>query len=188
MVFICLLGVVVFNSCTSKQKSEEEENSFFPVVSFLKSQVAHVDTSFYRIVKVEQENGRSDTSYLKREEFKIYAKEFTSIPDISSDDLKDEYAETKLYDEALERVVLSYTPKENDAEIQRQDITILPDNAESKVETIYIDQLYEEGDSIVQKKMLWRMDKKFQITTSVSKSGQPERLKTVQVSWSTFAN
>lgn len=147
----------------------------------------NVDTSFYRIIKVQKENGHSDTSLIKREEFKKFAKDFTVIPDISSDNLKDEYTETKLYDEAINRFILSYTPKEGDAEIQRQDITISPSGDSSKVETIYIDWLIDKGDSIVQKKMFWQMDKSFQVITSISKPGQPERLKTIQVSWNQFA-
>ena len=188
LLFVSLLCCTLVYSCKSKEKEEgEQPTSYFPVLSFLKSQVANVDTSLYQIIKVQKENGHADTIFIKREEFKKYAKDFVSIPDISSDDLKDEYTETKLYDEAINRFILSYTPKEGDAEIQRQDVTISPSGDSSKVETIYIDWLVDKGDSIIQKKMFWQMDKSFQIITSVSKSGQPERLKTLQVSWNRFA-
>lgn len=181
-IYFVYISTILFYSCKAKQ-NDEEANDFFPVVSLLKSQVAHVDTSLYQIIKIENENGRSDTTYLNRAEFKLYAKDFVTIPDITSDDLKDEYTETKMYDDALKRVVFSYVPKENEAGIQRQDITILPNDDNSKVETIYIDWLIDDDDSLVQKKMLWQMDKKFQIITSISKPGQPERLKTMQVMW-----
>ncbi len=187
LIFTSVLCSILLYSCKSKQKEGEEVINFFPVLSLLKSQIANVDTSFYQIVKIQKENGHSDTAFLERTEFKTYAKDFISIPDISSNDLKDEYTETKLYDDAIRRVVLSYIPKESDVEIQRQDVTISPSGDSSKVETIYIDWLKDEGDSIVQKKMLWQMDKSFQIITSISKPGQPERLKTVQVSWNQFA-
>jgi hypothetical protein len=187
LIFTSVLCFILLYSCKSKQKEGDEATNYFPVLSFLKSQIANIDTSFYQIVKVQKEHGHSDTVFLKRAEFKSYAKDFISIPDISSDELKDEYTETKLYDDALRRVVLSYIPKEGDAEIQRQDVTISPSGDSSKVETIYIDWLKDEGDSIVQKKMLWQMDKSFQIITNISKSGQPERLKTVHISWNQFA-
>jgi hypothetical protein len=83
--------------------------------------------------------------------------------------------------------VLSYTPKEGEDGIQRQDVTISPSGDSSKVETIYIDWLIDKGDSIVQKKMFWEMNKRFQIITSISKPGQTERLKTILVSWNQFA-
>ncbi|MCU7548528.1 hypothetical protein OCK74_05340 [Chitinophagaceae bacterium LB-8] len=187
LIFTSLLCCALLYSCKSKQKEGEEPNEFFPVLSFLKSQVAHIDTSFYQIIKVQNENGHSDTAYIKREEFKTYARDFFSIPDLSSDDLKDEYTETKLYDDAINRVVLSYSPKKVDGGIQRQDITISPSGDSSKVETIYIDWVDDKGDSVVHKKMFWQMDKSFQIITSISKPEQPERLKTLQVSWRQFA-
>lgn len=187
LLLALILSCTLVYSCKSKKNEEEQPANYFPVLSFLKSQVLNVDTSFYRITKVQKENGHTDTSLIKREEFKKFAKDFTAIPDISSDDLKDEYTETKLYDEAINRFILSYTPKEGDAEIQRQDITISPSGDSSKVETIYIDWLIDRGDSIVQKKMFWQMDKSFQVITSISKPGQPERLKTIQVSWNQFA-
>jgi hypothetical protein len=187
LISVSFLCCILFYSCKSKPKEGEEPTEYFPVLSFLKSQIANVDTSFYQITRVQKENGHSDTIFIKREEFKNYAKDFISFPDISSKDLKDEYTETKLYDDAINRVVLSYTPKESDADIQRQDITISPSGDSSKVETIYIDWLKDEGDSVVHKKLFWQMDKSFQIITSISKAGQPERLKTVQVSWRQFA-
>jgi hypothetical protein len=186
LLFASLLGCTLVYSCKSKKEGEEPTN-YFPVLSFLKSQVTNVDTSLYQIIKIQKENGHSDTVFLKREEFKTYAKDFISIPDISSDDLKDDYTETKLYDDAINRVVLSYTPKEGEDGIQRQDVTISPSGDSSKVETIYIDWLIDKGDSIVQKKMFWEMNKRFQIITSISKPGQTERLKTILVSWNQFA-
>ena len=186
LLLALILSCTLVYSCKSKKNEEEQPANYFPVLSFLKSQVMNVDTSFYRIVKVQKENGLIDTALIKREEFKKFASDFITIPDISSEDLKDEYTETKLYDEAINRFILSYTPKEADAEIQRQDITISPSGDSSKVETIYIDWLIDKGDSIVQKKMFWQMDKSFQVITSISKPGQPERLKTIQVLWNQF--
>jgi len=38
-------------SCKNKKTDEEKENQkFFPALSFIKSQVAHVDTSIFRII------------------------------------------------------------------------------------------------------------------------------------------
>src|SRR5688572_16082441 len=108
---VILLSLV---SCNNKKNIPSDENaSFFPVLSFIKSQVAHVDTSVYRIIKVTKVDSLIDTSFLKREEFKEAAKDFLNLPDISSDRLKDDYKETELYDQDLEQVVLNYMPSES---------------------------------------------------------------------------
>src|SRR5687767_6254818 len=101
---VCLLLLLTAAAC--KEKKEKPDEPYFPAISFLKSQVAHVDTSLYNIIKVETTNGRSDTTHIRREEFKEYARAFTSLPEIASDELQSDYKETRTYDGAMERVVL----------------------------------------------------------------------------------
>ena len=101
-LFYFLLSTFIILSCKNKKANNEEhdtEPSFFPVASFIKSQVVHVDSSVYRIIKIDRKDSTADTTFLKREEFREAAKDFLSIPDISSDRLKEEYTETKLFDE-----------------------------------------------------------------------------------------
>lgn len=183
---ICLLLPFLLFACKNEETEQQENESFFPVLSFLKSQATQVDTSLYQIMKIEKTGAQADTSFIKREEFKIYARDFLSIPDITNKDLKDDYTETRLFDQALERVLLSYTPKKPDAEIRREDITIQPTETGDKVKTIFIDRYMVNDDSTVHKKMLWQVDKRFQIVTSISRPKQPEQIKTVEIVWNDF--
>lgn len=180
-----VLGLLSCKGKDEKISASEEETSFFPVVSFLKSQVADVDTSLYQIIKIEKRDTIADTTYLRREEFRSCAKDFTTIPDISSGDLKEDYTETKLYDESLKRAVLSYSPKERANEIQRQEVTIEPDREGGKVKTIFIHRLTTAGDSTVEKKMFWQVGRRFQINTTVYGSNQPEQTHSLEVVWGT---
>ena len=119
--------LIIVASCKNKAATENEEEEFFPALSFIKSQVANVDTSLYSITKIVKKDGVADTTYIKREAFKDEAKDFLSIPDISSDKLKEAYTQSRVYDAVLERVVLNYSPKVKGKEILQQDITIVPD-------------------------------------------------------------
>ncbi len=170
-------------SCKSK-KEEDANAAFFPVASFIKSQVAQVDTTLNRIMKIITVNGTSDTAHISREEFRKEAKDFLSLPDISSKKLKDDYTETQLYDEDLERVILNYTPKNQDTEIRRQEVMIKPDNLRGdKVESIFIDQLLEFNDSTVQKRLTWNVDHNFQVVTIVQKGNTPDKIHTLRLVW-----
>jgi hypothetical protein len=186
--YILLIGTLLFVSCKNKKHTAEEPASnYFPVLSFIKSQVAHVDTSLYRIIKVVQkDSAANDTTYLKREDFKEAAKDFLSIPDISSDDLKDEYTETKLFDADLERAVLNYMPKEPDKEITRQEVIIKPDQDGDKVQSIFINRVNSNKDSTVQKILFWEVDRKFKIVTLVQKPNVSEKKTTEEVIWNNF--
>ena len=173
--------------CKDADKEEEAKNDteFFPVPSFLQGQAAHIDTSVYSIVQIKKSGNSVDTSYLKREDFRKAAAEFLNLPDISSKKLRKKYEVTRLFDETIEKVILSYATKDVEMEITREDIIILPTvAADHVVESIYIERVQETPTGNVQKKMFWEANKRFQITSIIQNENQPEKIETVQVSWS----
>src|SRR5687768_8507364 len=184
-----IISILVILSCKNKKTDEEKENQkFFPVLSFIKSQVANVDTSVFRIIKIVQKDSTSDTTYLKREEFREAAKDFLTIPDITSDELKDEYTETKLFVPDLKQVALNYMPKEPDKEISRQEVMIKPDANGDKVQSIFINRTTGSKNGSIQKILFWEVDKQFKIVTLIQSSGKPEKKETVKVIWSNFSS
>lgn len=180
-------GIIILYGCKQKGGDKEKEGDFFPVLSFLRSQVKHIDTSVYPLLKIVTVDSVSDTAYIKREEFRTYASDFITIPDISSDKLKDQYTETKLYDETLKQAVLDYTANNAKAEIRREEVMLVPDeNTGGHVKSIYISRWINSADSTVQKNMYWQVNKRFQIVTITQKNNQPDKIKTVQVIWNDF--
>ena len=185
-MFLAAGVVILFLFACKQKKSEDKNESFFPVLSFLQSQIADIDTSLYPIMKIVYiDSLHSDTSWVKREEFRGLANDFLAIPDIASKKYKKLYSEEKLFDETLNKVILSYKPvKPENAEIQKQEILITPDVAiGDKVNSIIIDQVVSNKDSSMQKKMLWRVDQSFQVTTIRQKPGEPESISTLKVTW-----
>ena len=78
-VSVAFLFTILFY-CSCKQK----KNDVFPAIDFIKGQIANVDTSVYRILKlVPMTDSTYDTTYVKREDFKRLAKDFLETPDIS---------------------------------------------------------------------------------------------------------
>ena len=179
-----ILAAPAIPACHSKKK--EPEKKFVPVLSIIKSQVAHVDTSLYSIVKIVQSDSlHSDTTDIPREEFRATAKDFLSIPDLSDKTMANRYKEETLYDETINRVIITYTP-ENPAneEIQKQELLVIPDTeAGDNVNTIIINSVITNRDSSIQKNMLWQMDRRFQVVTTLQKPGKPVSATTVVVIW-----
>jgi hypothetical protein len=173
-------------ACKQKKKPKPENERFFPVLSFIKSQVAQVDTSLYSIRKITYiDSIRADTVYYPREQFRELAKDFLNIPDLGDSKYEDRFIEENTFDETLNRIILSYEPVNPEKEeLQRQEVLIRPDPAgEDKVTNIIIDRLINTKDSLVQKKMLWQVDKSFQVTTIKQLPGQPETNSTFRVIW-----
>lgn len=183
-----LIFLIFLAACKDKKKQDDGEGQFFPVLSFLKGQAKHIDTSLYRIVKIETVDSTSTTSYIKREDFKHYAKDFLELPDISADKWKDDYEETKMFDDALNNVILTYTTTDRDNEVRREDVMLEPTNASgnSEVKTVIINKIKSDGDSTVEKNMVWYVNKRFTIITKVEKANQPEKIRKLEVIWNDF--
>ncbi len=184
--FYIFISTLLILSCKNQKTKPQAESSFFPVLSFIKSQVAHVDTSVYRIIKVIKTDSVSDTTYLKREEFRDVAKDFLSIPDISSEELKDDYTETKLFIQDIDQVALNYMPKKPDKEITRQEVMIKPGTDGDKVQSIFINRINNSKEGSIQKILFWEVDKQFKIVTLTQFPDQPEKTQTIEVIWNNF--
>jgi hypothetical protein len=181
-LFTVLFFIIVINSCKPKETKKEE--GFFPVLPFIKSQVAHIDTSLYQITKLVGADSTWDTTYIKREEFRSYANDFLSLPDIADKALTGKYEESKFFDATLNRVIITYTPKDKGAEIQREELTIEPDpDNGDKVKNIIIDRLTSSKDSSVTKRMLWTVNESFQVTSIIQKTGHEDSTKTIKINW-----
>ena len=189
MILLCL--GVAFLSCKHKKKpvNSNSDGAFFPVVSYIRGQVKDIDTSMYRIIKIETIDNRIDTQYIRREDFKTYAKDFTDLPDISSDKMKDDYTETKTYDDVLKSFILTYTTNVKDNEIQKEDVMIDPEpdeNGNSIVRSIIIDEWPNHGDTIIHKSLLWQSNKRFLVVTKIDAPGTPEKITRLEVVWNDF--
>lgn len=185
--YLPLLFSVIILVPSCKQKKKEEDKHFISVVSLIKKQVEHVDTSVYNIIKtVYIDSLHIDTAYIQREQFADIAKDFLDIPDLSDKKVAKRYKEDPaVQDEMLNRVIITYTPINPDKEeVKKQELLATPvPGQEARVNNIIIIREISNRDSFLQKKMLWQLDKSFQIVTTSQKPGKPEVTSTTKVTW-----
>jgi hypothetical protein len=162
---------------------KQKKNDVFPVLDFIKSQVANVDTSVYSILKlVPKTDSTYDTTYVKRDEFKQLAKDFLETPDISKT-LGGKYTEERMMNNDLGLAVFIATPKDQDLEVRRQEVRIEPNPPNDKIKSIYIEKTRNEKDSSVTKRMTWYADRKFQIVTITQRPNNEEKTSVIEVVW-----
>lgn len=177
------LSVIACNNKSKKPGAGKE--GFFPVVGFILAQVKHVDTSVYSIMKITYiDSVRTDTTYIKREEFAAAAQDFLALPDIFKPEYATRYKEVDGFDGTLNRGFLLYTPVSPDKEIiQDQKVLIKPDPSGDKASTIIINTYENTKDSVVEKNLTWWVDKSFLVTKTVQLPGQPEVTTNFKVIW-----
>lgn len=161
-----------------------EKNEFFPVLSFLQSQVKHVDTSVYPIIRVVTVDSVSDTAFVKREDFRGEVQEFLDIPDLTLEKYTSKFEENKNYDPEINRAVFSYYPKSDKQEIRRQEVTITPGSGgDDKVRSVYIEKRTVAKDSTIIKRLHWIVNESCMIITLIQKGDAPDKAYRKEIIW-----
>jgi hypothetical protein len=178
-----IAAVLLFCSCNGKKKQSNSTEKNFPVLGFIQSQVSDVDTSMYSIYKITIiDTLQPDTVFIPREQFREAARDFLNIPDISSPDFEGRYKEDKKFDADINKGIMVYTPiSPAKEEIQQEQILVTPEG--DQVTSIYIEWVKNTKDSSIEKKMLWRINKSFQVVTTRQLPGQAETISTLRVLW-----
>jgi hypothetical protein len=180
-----VLALLALASCKEKEKTPD--TAYISVPSLIRSQVAHVDTSLYSIEKyVVTDTLKPDTSYIPREGFRAEAKAFLDLPDLSDPRVAKRFREEPArYDESLDRVMITYLPKDSiNEEFKSIELIISPNVATGdKVRNILVKRVIGNRDGFMQKNMIWIMDRSFQVTEISQEPGQPEKTTTTRVVW-----
>jgi len=180
-VFLILVSMF-FAAC--KGKKVISDNKAISAVSIIRGQIKHLDTSFYQIMKYVMKDGKTDSSYLKREDVRTESADFLSLPDITQNDLSKNYSEEHLLDNSQNALSIIYTAKQENLEIKKQIIIVPIDElAAGKVQSIFFDRYIIKGDSTLQQKLFWQVDKFFQVGTILQVGSEPEQMTTSKVTW-----
>ncbi|HEX2535585.1 MAG TPA: hypothetical protein VHK69_17705 [Chitinophagaceae bacterium] len=177
-----LLGCIALLAagCSGKKKPAPEE-PYFPALPFFQSEIRHVDTSVFRIIAVRTVNGRSDTQYIRREDFRKQAELFTTLPDITEQ--PEQYKETKMYDETTNEASFVYEATEPDLPVRKQIIYAQPTpGGEAHITRVYVEKVQDAGNPATHK-MTWEAGKYFRIISIVPKEKGFEQIVKTEVLW-----
>lgn len=181
--FILLLfSIFLYISC------QQKKNDVFPAIDFIRAQIANVDTSLYSIKKlVALSDSTYDTTYVKRQDFENLAKDFLETPDISKK-FGGKYTEERMMNNDLGLVVFIASTKDEDLEVRRQEVRIVPGPPRDTIKSIYIERIKMDNDSSVIKRMTWETDRRFQVVTITQKKNSPEKDSVIEVVWNDQIN
>ncbi|MCX8020171.1 MAG: hypothetical protein N2747_06725 [Chitinophagaceae bacterium] len=185
LLFLLITPIGFFASC---KKNPKQKKTFISAVSLIQSQIRHVDSSFYPIIKtITYNSAHTDTVYVPREQFAEEARDFLTIPDLSAKKNAKRFVEEKpFYDELLDKVVIRYTPQKPEKEdVKSIELLIAPgkDTANDVVQSIMITREKMAGDSTIDEKLLWKMNKSFQKVTIIRNAEGKESVIVTKVKW-----
>ncbi|HSN60572.1 MAG TPA: hypothetical protein VLR49_06540 [Ferruginibacter sp.] len=122
----------------NKPTEEKKAASFFPVTNYIQGQVAEIESKGINPMKINTSGNKSDSSWLKVEEFNNAFKEFVT-PVIDSISHVQFFTESNFADQSLDTYTFTYAPKgvlPDSILLQRWDVHIDP--ATNTVKRIFI--------------------------------------------------
>lgn len=166
---LMLMGIAVAFVCSCKQhKKATSENisykndsiPFYPIQSFLQSQIQQVIQTPYFIYKIHTEGQQRDSTVITSQQFAMEAGLFTawSIGDTAT---KKYYKEDAFSDESIQSITLSYTTHNRELPVQHADVLLVPETR--KVKRIFMDLVQQAGDTTITYKLGWKVNHSYSI-------------------------
>jgi len=165
------LGALVFTSCHPKQveadvPGEKVDSSqvFLPVTAFIYTELQDIDSLPITPMKVVTINGKTDSTWSKKEDLKAFARPFLENT-IDSVTLGKYFKETSFVDETLDAITFSYDPKAaipDSMPIRRWDVYLNPKTQE--FEKAYIEKEISAGGNRQRLLLTWRAKNSCSIT------------------------
>ena len=164
--------------------SDQKQDSFFPVTSFLKGQLAQIIKLPVTPLHTITINNKTDSIWIKREQLTKLLVTFINT-EISETNMTPYFKETSFNDLTINAVTLTYDPKKplpDSIPLTHWDVYIDPENG--KIQKIYLVKQHKNKVDIITEQLTWQTDKSATITTLINKNGNKmELLKVEKFIW-----
>lgn len=176
LLFIFSTAFIFFSSCTSKKIKPSippeiipnQIDSFFPVTSFIKGQMAVLDSLPVTPLLLTIIKGKSDSSWLSKQELKSLLSSFL-IPVINETNFTKLFTEAKFKDETLHAITFTYDPINilpDTVVLQHWDVYINPETG--SVVKIYLVKKVKKDNKVNTTQLTWKTNQLAKITTLIS--------------------
>lgn len=169
------------NNNTATADSTPVAQAYFPVADFLRSEISYVDSLPVGIMKYHTRNNRTDSGYIKPEEFHQLAGEFLT-PDLNDSSFRKNFTESSFFDRSSNYATFFYKANDSATPIKRIDVVTAKGDVYDEVKSIYIEKHGTEANAAVSKKLFWKPKRNFQIIT-VSHDSSEKSNGVVKVVW-----
>lgn len=171
-LFPLLFSFIFFSACHSGESSEpvapaspSDSTNIFPVTSFLRAQLKKLDTMPVTPLQIITWKGKTDSTWLKREDIRKEAVPFLS-PEIDSLTMHSLFTEKSFLDQTINTYTFSYDPKKelpDSIQLVHWDVYMNPQT--TSVQRIYLVKEKDSTGKSVTSQLTWMVNKWFSIRT-----------------------
>jgi hypothetical protein len=162
-ILAIVLLVVCFCSCHHVAAPPPVQKDYFPVRDYLESEIATIDSTPYKLVEYNIQNGKTDSALITAPEFNRLAGSFL-VPDLDSTRFESRFEENSFMDQSTNLLSFTYSTKDTSYGLRRVDVLATPDpTGADRVKSIYLETSAFRADSLMLTKMYWNAGKSFSI-------------------------
>lgn len=143
----------------------DSAESYLPVQALLQAEVRNVETYAAGILrKAKNVKGRKDSAFIQLPQFQRIAEQFM-LKELDSAFFRDHFEETSFMDQTTQMLNFIYTAKDSVSPLQKVVVYVRPSESANTMDRLYFETVYHQGDTLVEKKLTWKMRKYFYILT-----------------------
>lgn len=155
---------------------------YFPVASFLQSEIRYVDSLPVGIMKYHARGRKTDSAYIQLGEFHKIAAEFIT-PELNDSVFKNHFIESSFLDRSNNNATFFYKAKDPESVVQRIDVITAKGDVYDEVKSIYMEKRVKTGETIINKRLFWKPKRSFQIITISPDASLEGKTDLVKVVW-----
>ncbi len=190
ILFLLAACFLFFSACHSGETARSvatttygDSTNIFPVTNFLRAQLKELDSMPVTPLQVITENGKKDSTWMKRSDIRKNALPFLS-PEIDSASMHSLFKESSFLDQTINAYTFSYDPKKglpNSLGLTHWDVYMNPQN--NLIERIYMVKEKDSGNQSITRQLTWLVNKWYSIRTITQKQGEEPQIKEEKMIW-----
>lgn len=142
---------------TAVQKSDTDTvKNYLPVLDLIKEDIKRVDSFAGAILLRTSKENKKDSVYIDLAAFNKSTADFLPA-ELEIASFQNNYKESSFVDESSQVVNFMYTPNNTEATVRKVVLYIPPSLGTDKVNRVYMEKEFKNGDTIISQKLTWKM-------------------------------
>ena len=189
-LFPLLACIIFFSACHSGETDRPitsstiaDSTNIFPVTSFLRAQLKQLDTMPVTPLFVITENGKKDSTWMKRPDIRKNGFPFLS-PEIDSVRMHSLFKESSFLDQTIDAYTFSYDPKKtlpDSINLTHWDVYMDPQT--NSIKRIYMVKEKDSADQSITQQLTWLVNNWYSIRTITQTTGHEAEIKEEKMIW-----
>jgi hypothetical protein len=158
---------------STSSNADTDTTAHLPIADLLRDDIRKVETYAGGILRKGNSGSKKDSTFVQLDEFQRRADQFI-LKELDSAHFQQHFRQTSLMDETSRLLNFIYTPKDSVSPLRKVIVYVAPSLASDNVDRIYMETAISQGDTIVEKRLTWKVRKYFYVLTiKQPKTGDP---------------